>query len=73
MIARTAFCTITALALSACGPSETQKRWDGAVVVKICRDGTFIYRLKDGQYRITGLASAVVEDPRTVCQSGAPE
>lgn len=41
-------------------------KWDGAVTVKICADGTHIYRLRDGTYNAGGFVDPV-ENPNTVC------
>ena len=40
--------------------------WDNAVVVKICRDGTYIYRLNNGHY-YTGGFPRRIENIDTVC------
>lgn len=41
--------------------------WRGSSVVRICRDGTRIFKLKDGRY-VTGVSyPQLVEDPDTVC------
>jgi hypothetical protein len=44
-------------------------RWTGAVVVKVCRDGSPILRDKDGRHwlRRNGLVAYQVENPETVC------
>lgn len=57
---------ISLLMLTACEPSETEKYWAGTVVVRICRDGTNIYRLPDGRF-FTGGYPRLVERPETVC------
>jgi hypothetical protein len=46
-------------------------RWTGAVVVKVCRDGSPILRNRDGRYwlRRNGLVAYQVENPETVCAS----
>jgi len=63
---------IAAVTLLGCGENEelkaSRERWDGAVVVKICRSGTFIYRLKDGRFFAGGLGMGQIEDPQTVCE-----
>lgn len=33
---------------------EQQRLWDGAVVLRICRDGTRIFRLHDGRVVVGG-------------------
>jgi hypothetical protein len=61
---------LTALAavLTACSEQPpTPSIYDGAVVVKICMDGSHIYRLKDGRYIEGGLGAREVENPATVC------
>lgn len=72
MIRPTIVCTLFAL-LSGCGESAEYERlrtmWDGAVVVRICRSGTYIFRLKDGQFRTGGIASQPVENPENVCSA----
>lgn len=45
--------------------AATQKAWEGATVVKICRDGSTIYRLKSGEFRSP--SRGIVEDPMRVC------
>lgn len=37
--------------------------WHGAVVVKICHDGTRIYRLSDGRLVTGGLGASEVSSP----------
>ena len=52
---------------TATGPdSEREKKWDGAVIVRICRDGTHIYRLKDGLLHTGGFGGVV--ESLEVCQ-----
>jgi hypothetical protein len=41
-------------------------KWDGAVLLKVCRDGTAILRLQDGSVR-TRWSGRLVEDWQTVC------
>lgn len=45
-------------------------RWDGAVVLKICRDGTPILRDREGEIwaRRTGFVAYRVIDPEKICQ-----
>ena len=45
-------------------------RWDQAVLVKVCRDGTPILRLADGSFvaRRTGFVSYRVEELERVCR-----
>jgi hypothetical protein len=45
-------------------------KWDGAIAIRICRDGTPILRLADGSHyaRCNGLTAWRVEDPERVCQ-----
>ena len=38
--------------------------WDGAVIVRICRDGSRVFRLRDGR---TVAGSYEVENVETVC------
>jgi len=45
-----------------------KQKWDGAMVVRICVSGTYIYRLEDGSYVTGGWGSARVENPDTVCE-----
>ena len=62
---------ILAMLLAGCDDERSRKlneQWDGAVLVKVCRDGTYVYRLSDGEHRTGGLAAAYVDDPETVCQ-----
>ncbi len=49
--------------LFSCSDDEATK---GAVLVKVCRDGTHIYRLRDGS-NVSGLLLTPVEDLKTVC------
>jgi hypothetical protein len=61
-----------ALLLVGCSDPEAdalRAKWDGAVIVKICVDGTRIYRLHDGRYFSGGIGSNEVENPGTVCAS----
>lgn len=44
-----------------------QELWRGAVVVKICRNGTHVYRLRDGRHFTGGLFNQSVDNPETVC------
>ena len=46
--------------------SELEKKWDGAVIARICRDGTHIYRLKDGRLHTGGFGGWV--ESLEVCQ-----
>lgn len=68
---KVAVVVLIAALLSGCGDDEAlkdlQKAWEGAVVVKICKSGTYVYRLKDGRYK-TGGFGAWVENPNTVCE-----
>lgn len=59
--------------LSGCHSAETEaarkvaaEHWRDTPVVKICRDGTYIYRLRNGEHW-TGGISRRVENPETVC------
>lgn len=60
-----------ALFLSGCGdsPEEIARKeyWNSGRLVKICRDGTRIYRMKDGRYFTGGLFPNLIEFPETVC------
>jgi hypothetical protein len=60
------------LILTGCGADadieRIQKKWADAVVIRICVDGTRIYRLNDGTYN-AGAFVDPVEDPNTVCSS----
>lgn len=54
------------LLLTGCGDSAvTPGRWEGAVVVRICRDGSYIFRLRDGAY--VDAYAHPIEDPEKVC------
>lgn len=44
--------------------------WEGAKIVRICFDGTRIFRMRDGSYR-TSLSSIPVESP-DVCSMEKP-
>lgn len=60
---------LSLLLLTSCGerePSETERIWDGAQVARICRDGSYIWRLKSGEHR-TNWNHRVI-DINTVCQ-----
>ena len=62
---------LLALLLTGCEDEHSRKldeQWRGAVLVKVCRDGTHIYRLSDGKHRTGGLGASWVENPETVCQ-----
>lgn len=63
---KTIFVMLAFLFLAACGETESEKAWHGAMLVRICQDGTYIYRLKDGRF-FTGGMGYRVEDPTTVC------
>lgn len=58
--------------LTACGETPEEKAHReyhaAAVVVKICRDGTYIWKYPDGKYRTGGMGHPV-ENPSTVCES----
>ena len=57
------FCSVHAVT----GPdTELAKKWDGAVIARICRDGTHIYRLKDGRLHTGGFGGWV--ESLEVCQ-----
>ena len=46
-----------------------KERWRGAAVVRICRDGTFIYRLRDGELWTGGISQKVTgSDPSVICE-----
>jgi hypothetical protein len=46
-----------------------EKMWAAAVVVRICRDGTHVFRLHSGEHWTSGRhSSALVADPDKVCQ-----
>lgn len=53
--------------LCSCGNQSEPSVYDGAIVVKICMDGSHIYRLKDGRFWEGGLGSREVENAETVC------
>jgi hypothetical protein len=63
---------VVAALLAGCSDDERARKldeqWKGAVLVKVCRDGTYVYRLSDGKHRTGGLAAAYVDNPETVCQ-----
>lgn len=45
-----------------------EKKWRADTrLIKICRDGSHIFRMPDGTYRTGGLFSSRVENPETVC------
>jgi hypothetical protein len=57
------------LGLAACGErasSQIELDWEGSQVARVCRDGTKIYLLKNGEYR-TGWNRRIV-DISTICQ-----
>jgi len=57
-----------AVALSACGEQKAETSiFDDAVIVKICADGSRIFRLNDGRFIAGGWGQRLVEDPQTVC------
>jgi uncharacterized lipoprotein YmbA len=59
---------ICALTLAGCGASEPEPSvYDGAVVVKICADGSRIFRLQDGRFVAGGWGAHLVDNPETVC------
>jgi hypothetical protein len=63
-----AMAVLFALMLAGCGSSEPEPSvYDGAVVVKICVDGTRIYRLRDGRFVTGGWGASLVENAETVC------
>lgn len=47
--------------------AQIKAEWDAAVVIKICTDGTRIYRMPSGKYRMSGLGGSSVSGPE-VCQ-----
>jgi hypothetical protein len=63
--------TIAAMLLLTACESESDKRlqekWAGAVVVKICRSGAYVYRLRDGEFWTGGWTAQRVLDADTVC------
>jgi hypothetical protein len=65
--------TLLAL-LTGCEDYERQRKleemWAKAVLVKVCIDGTRIYRLEGGLYVTGGWGTAIVENPETVCTRG---
>lgn len=46
---------------------ERIAQWEGAVVVRICPGGVRVYRLRNGEYRISDWSGSRVENPETVC------
>lgn len=68
---------IAFLFLASCGDSEQEQKakddfnnkWENAVIVRICFDGTRIYRLPDGKFYtyVAFGGSSLVDDPTTVC------
>lgn len=61
--------------LSGCDSAEIEaarkvsaENWRDAQVVKICRSGTYIYRLRNGEHWTCGYASQRVANPETVCE-----
>ncbi len=60
---------LVVLILAGCdapGDAARKAKWDGAVVVRICRDGSYIYRLRNGEFW-TAWPNQRVESPETVC------
>lgn len=47
-----------------------EQRWEGAVLVKICPSGTYIYRLTTGEHSTGGGFPQRVESPNTICDMG---
>jgi hypothetical protein len=45
--------------------TELERQWEGATILRVCRDGTHIFRLRDGTAR-NGW-NRLVENPDTVC------
>jgi hypothetical protein len=63
----------TLLLLAACDNPKLEaaiKAEEGRVLVKVCRDGTYVWRRRDGSHYVGGLGGGNVEDPNTVCQGG---
>lgn len=48
---------------------RSKATWEGATIVRICFDGTRIYRMRDGSYR-TSWNDLKIESPE-VCGTGA--
>ena len=42
-------------------------RWDRATVVRICRDGTRVFRMEDGEYRVRYSARSFHAASADVC------
>jgi hypothetical protein len=42
--------------------AEVEEMWRGAVVVRICKSGAHIYRMRDGSLRTGGWSSTRVQD-----------
>lgn len=47
--------------------AASRARWNGAVVVKVCRNGTYIYRLPNGEHWTGDIGRQRVDNPETVC------
>lgn len=59
---------ICALLLVGCSASDPEPSvTDGAVIVKICIDGSRIFRLRDGRFMAGGWGGTLVDNPETVC------
>lgn len=44
-----------------------EAKWGGAVLVRVCKDGTRVYRLRDGEHWTGGSGSSLVDNPATIC------
>jgi hypothetical protein len=45
---------------------EADARWVGSELVRVCRDGTYVYHLRDGTYQTGGWPGSRVSGPE-VC------
>lgn len=72
MTALRAIVLLAPLLIVGCGDSAADKAMEqelrGRVIVKVCRDGSRVFRAPDGHHYVGGLGGARVDNPETVCQ-----